>query len=239
MQLPNRVTPEWTTTLPISQKIVKFRPYLVKEERVLLTAMEAYDGSNIIILADAVRQILKNCVISTLDIDKLANVDMEWLFLEIRKKSVGDVVEVNFKHKCGEPNRCMVNLNTIKYVKPEGHTNAIALTETIGLTMKYPDFGSSLNVAGDMASRKSTDTLFDALINSIDKIYNGDEFEDASNFTKEQLREWVETFSPENLKSMLKFYETMPYLMTEVTYKCSGCGEDEKLEVRGAGDFFI
>jgi len=239
MTLPKIVTPEWTTTLPLTNVEVRYRPYLVKEEKILLTAMESFTGDNVAVIGDAVKQIIKNCIITAINVDDVPNVDVEWLFIQMRKHSVGETIDLKIEHKaggCGHINKVTVRLDDVKYVCPEGHERSIKLTETAGIVMRYPDLGKAMKIA---ERKDATAAVFDLIIDSIDKVWDGDDFESASKFSREELKNWVETFNSEQFRQMTKFFETMPSLRTEIKYTCEKCGVEETMEVKGAGDFFI
>ncbi len=242
MQLPTIVVPEYDLTLPLSKKKLKYRPFLSKEEKILLMAVENFgeteEDTNS--LLNAVMKIAQNCVLTqNIDVNELPTVDLEYLFLNIRKKSVGETIELNIRHNandCNGRNKVEVNLDTTKIIYPDEHSNKIKINETSGLVLKYPTVNASLSSKIKDASR--TETFYNFIINSIDTIYDGDSFDNASNFDQEQLKNWIDTLPTEVLHKIFAFFDSMPYLETKIEYKCEKCGQMENMTIKGTADFF-
>ena len=237
MQLPKIAQQEYSLELPLSKKKIKFRPFRVAEEKVLLTALEGYQGNDTSEITDAVLSVTQACITTKgIEADTLPSVDVEFLFLNMRKKSIGEIVEVLAPcDKCHEHNKVKFNLNNTVLVVPEGHSSKIFLTDTVGVVMKHPTLDFSLGV---LSKSNKIEVMFDIIIDSIETIFDGENFEKAENFKKDDLKTWVETFDPQSFRKLYAFFETMPHLQTKQKYKCTKCNEENELEVNGSADFF-
>ena len=137
---------------------------------------------------------------------------------------------------CKHKNKIQVYLDETKIEKNKDHTNKIELSENSGIILKYPSVGSA--VLGSGQKNNKTEAFYSLILGSIDKIYNGEDFQEVSEFKKEDLISWVDTFPTAVIHKFYTFFETMPYLSTKIKYKCGGCGKDEEMEVKGTADFF-
>lgn len=235
MPLPNIVTPEFVTTLPSTKQKIKFRPFLVKEEKVLLMAQEGKDKDEI---TNAVINILQSCIKDELDIRSLPLFDIEWLFLQLRSKSVGEVIELSFRHSekedCNFKNEVSVNIEDIKIHYDDKHSNVIPLENGIGIEMFYP----SLAVAAAFNKENFTvDDVFEMIVDSVKTVYDKEKV--YNDFTREELVKFLENLNQTHLAKFMDFFETMPKLKHEVKFKCQKCGEEIKYNLEGLMDFFI
>ena len=239
MSLPKVNTPVYETVLPSTEKVIKYRPFLVKEEKILLTAME--DGDEKVIF-NAVKQIIKNCVQGELDIDNMPLFDIEYLFLRLRAKSVGEEVTLGLKpwgcpqnngELCEFTTEVSVNLEEIKCVKDKKHTSKIMLDDKIGIMMKYPDI-SQMNIG-----ESENDILGMKIIkNSINMIFTEEETYERDSFTDKELDEFVDSLNTKQMDKIRNFFETMPQLKHTVKYNCKTCGEEKETTVQGLNSFF-
>ena len=232
MALPNIVAPEYTTTLPSNDMEIKFRPFLVKEEKLLLFAAESKERMEMV---NAVCQMMENCIISP-DIKPktIPYFDFEHLLLHIRSKSVGETAEFTLEHdteECGHTNKIETRLDNIVYKINENHTNKITLNEDLGVKMKYPTI-DTIKDLGDMDTKK----LFDMIISSIDYVYDKEKVYD--DFSKEDINTFLESLSKDQFTKVGEFFNTMPISRIEVKYKCEGCNEDVETLVSGFESFF-
>lgn len=232
MALPSIVAPHFTTKLPSNGVDIKFRPFLVKEEKLLLIAAESGERKDMI---DAICQMLKNCVIEP-DIDphSLAYFDFEHMFLHIRSKSVGETAQFKLKHdveNCGHMNDVEVKLDNIVHVRDEKHTDTFLLNDNIGVKMKYPDI-NSLSIFMDI----KPDNILDVFSNGIEYVYDQDTVYD--DFTKEDVSDFLESLSKDQFDKITNFYQTMPTSRLMMKYKCEGCGEEVETNITGFEDFF-
>ena len=210
MPLPKIATPTYELVLPSSNRKIKYRPFLVKEEKVLLIALESNDEKNI---REAVVQLLKNCIQSRLKVENLSIFDLEYIFLNIRAVSVGE--EVQMKITCSDDGETEVgynlNLQDVTVNFPEGHSNKIMLTDTTGVIMKYPSFDRF--VESQFAQKDvNEDTVIGIVADSIDQIFQGEEVFDESTTTPKEFVEFVESLTTQQLEKLQKFFETSPRL---------------------------
>jgi len=238
MALPNISVPHFKLELPVSQQTVTFRPFLVKEEKILLMAREAMDEESI---TTAVGQILDSCV-EGVDVKDLNTVDLEYLFLNIRAKSVGEEVELRYKHSndknrkgenCSASTPVLINLEDVKVKFDETHTDKIMITDEVGVQMKYPTFGESEHMKKD-----SLDNVVFVIAHAIDFIFDKEQIYDDTTTTFEEKVHFVENLNQDQLLKINNFFETMPKLEHEVTYQCPNCGQEDKIVLRGISDFF-
>ena len=246
MALPKIDVPTYETTLISSGKKVKYRPFLVKEQKLFLMASQSTDEKETV---DVVKQVLNNCIISDIDVDDLPTFDLEHLFMQLRARSVGEVV--NLKYNCnntvkddkGEDKVCGglvkfdLNILDIKPTIDPEHSNKIAITDKLGIVMKYPTLGMVKNF--DNLQSESIDTIMDVIVSCIDFIYDADQMYYAKDSTKEELMEFVDNLQQDDLEKIQKFFTTMPKISKPLDFKCSKCGYEEKIVVEGIQNFFV
>lgn len=230
--LPNLVTPEHTIKLPSNKKEIEFRPFLVKEEKILLTAIESGETSDMI---RAIKQVLQNCILTKdVNIDNLSFFDFEYLFLMLRSKSVGNTLDLILLHDCAEPsveNKVMVDLDSIKVHFPKNHTNKIMIDDTYGVKMKYPTLKNM-----DEYQNMNNDNMLEVLGSFIEFVYDENNVYDE--FTKEEMNSFVESMNKTQLEKVLEFFSSMPTLEHKIQYTCKGCKKDVEHEVKGLTSFF-
>ena len=238
MSLPKLNTAVYEATLPSTNKVIKYRPFLVKEEKILLTAME--DGSEKTI-SNAVNQIIKNCVQGNIKVKELPTFDIEYLFLRLRAKSVGEKVTIGLKpypcsqnqgEICNNTTEVEINLEEVKVVKNEKHTTKIMLDDNVGIKMSYPD----LSILG----QKNTDVEsgLKLIKDSIEIIFTNEETFDRSSFTQKELDEFFDSLTTDQFAKIKDFFDTMPVLKHTVKYKCATCGEEKETTIQGLNSFF-
>lgn len=238
MPLPKIATPSYTLEIPSLKKEIKYRPFLVKEEKILIIAMESEDSKQI---AEAVKTVISNCILTKgIKVDQLATFDIEYLFLNIRGKSVGEAVDVLIT--CPDDEKTQVpisiNLDDININVDENHSRDIKLDDDLTLRMKYPsmkefvktNFGSSFNV--------SVDETFDLIISCIEQVYSEEESWSAVDCTKKELSEFIEQLTSTQFKQIEKFFETMPKLSHVVKVKNPNTGVESEVLLEGLSSFF-
>jgi len=238
MALPKLNVPVYEAILPSTEKVIKYRPFLVKEEKLLFTAQESGEEA----VLPAVKQIIKNCVQGELDIDNMPLFDIEFLFLRLRAKSVGEEVTLGLKpwgcpqnngELCEFTTEVSVNLEEIKCVKDKKHTSKIMLDDKIGIMMKYPDI-SQMNMG-----ESENDILGMKIIkNSINMIFTEEDTHERDSFTDKELDEFVDSLNTKQMDKIRNFFETMPTLKHTVKYNCKTCGEEKETTVQGLNSFF-
>lgn len=235
MALPIMDLPTYELEIPSTKKKIKYRPFLVKEEKVLLLALESENEKNI---KDAVVGLLKACIQSRVKVENLATFDLEYIFLNIRAVSVGEIVEMNVTCQDDEETQVRYNLNLtdVNVIFPEGHTNKIMLTDTTGVVMKYPSIDGF--VQGQFGGAGKDFDVIDAVAASIDQIFQGEDVYDESTTTKKEFVQFVESLTNEQLEKIQAFFETSPRL--EHTFKVPNpnTGVESEYTLRGLQSFF-
>lgn len=239
MNLPKINVPTYDLTLPLTKKNIKFRPFLVKEQKILLMAVESEDST---FINDNVKQILKNCCLSDINIDKLPVVDIEYFFLNLRARSVGE--DVTLKYRCqnapdGE-NKCLnvleVDFNLLDInIDSTDIKDKIELTNTVGIKMKYPTYGiiEKLN-----SSKDDSEIAFDIILDCIEFIYDQTELYNVEDISRQELTEFLENLNIDQFKKIQQFFENIPKLQKDIVTKCSKCGFEHKIHIEGLENFF-
>ena len=240
MALPKLDVPSYEVELPISKTKIKFRPFLVKEQKNLLIAIEANDS---ITIQQSIRDILNNCTLTEgVDIDKLPIIDVEYYFVQLRAKSVGEVVESRYRCNnevegkvCNNIMEKEVDLTKIQVTQNPENNPEIQISDKIQIKMKYPEFG----IVKDSLKYDSTnDITFNMIAESIEYIYDGDQFYYGHEAQPGEMLEFVESMNQEQFNKVEKFFENLPKLKETLNIKCSKCGFDHTIEVEGLENFF-
>ena len=233
MPLPVLNAPTYELTIPSSGQTVQYRPFLVKEEKILLMANEGGEASEIV---RAMKQIIGNCIQDGYNTDNMPLFDEEYIFLKLRSKSVNEISEIGFRcPTCEEVNRIVVDLSSVEVMNTENHTNQIPLIDDVGLIMKYPQL-DSINMT-DLDSA-NVDDVFNVVSSCIDSIYQGEEIHDSSDYTQQEIQDFINNLTQEQFQKIQDFFDTMPKLSHTVQYNCSNCEYDEPLVLEGLQNFF-
>ena len=238
MPLPTIVTPTYELELPSTGKKVKYRPFLVKEEKLLVLALETEDTKQI---STAIKTVLKNCIQTRgVKVENLPTFDIEFLFLNIRGKSVGEEVEVNLIAPDDEVTEVPVtiNIDDIKIQRSEEHTNKVKLDDALIMEMKYPSLDQFIKSNFDFTEEVSMDQSFDLIASCIDKIYNEEEVWSTADCTKKEVKEFLEQMNSMQFKEIEKFFETMPKLSHSVTFKNPKTKVESTVVLEGLSSFF-
>ena len=244
MALPKVSTATYTLKIPSSGKEVTYRPFLVKEEKQLLMAMESNDTK---VMAKAMSNIVSACTEEEIDMDDLAPFDLEYFFLNLRAKSIGDVIKLQMRRPenvncCKDSNEedfCeieipveKVNVDTSKMVDSN-----LKITDDIGVKLKYPRFDQVQGMATDANELKAED-IFKMIINCIDHISQGDEIYKAKDHTKKELNDFIESLNSEQFMGIRNFFDGMPRLRHDISWECPNCKKNEKITLEGLESFF-
>jgi len=238
MPLPTIVTPSYELELPSTGKKIKYRPFLVKEEKLLVLALETEDTKQI---STAIKTVLKNCIQTRgVKVENLPTFDIEYLFLNIRGKSVGEEVEVNLIAPDDEVTQVPVtiNIDDIKIQKNEDHTNKVKLDAELVMEMKYPSLDQFIKSNFDFTEEVSMDQSFDLIASCIDKIYNEEEVWSTADCTKKEVKEFLEQMNSLQFKEIEKFFETMPKLSHSVTFTNPKTKVESTVSLEGLSSFF-
>ncbi|OUW99627.1 MAG: baseplate protein [Flavobacteriales bacterium TMED228] len=238
MPLPKITTPTYELELPSTQKKVRYRPFLVKEEKVLLIALESEDTKEI---TNAIRAVIKSCVLTRgIKVETLPTFDIEYLFLNIRGKSVGETIEVNLI--CPDDGVTEVKKNIpiddIQIQRTDGHTNQIKLDDNIMMELKYPSLDQFIKNNFDFAEGNQMDQSFELIGTCIDKIYTEEEVWTASDCTKKELTEFLESMNSSQFKEIENFFETMPKLTHTIKVKNPNTEKENDVVLEGLASFF-
>jgi hypothetical protein len=237
MTLPSVETPRYELTLPSTDKVVQFRPFLVREEKVLLVAMESNNNTEII---NATKEILNACTYEKLEIEKLPIFDIEYIFLQIRAKSVGEVAK--FKMLCPDDKSTYTNvevdLTKVNVQVDDEHTNNIVIDENrkLGVVFNYPTL--EMTKAGFNIDETDINTLFDIMTTSIDHIYEGEKVYPAKDSTKEELKTFLESLPQKTFEKIKTFFETMPQLRHTIEVENPKTKVKSTIDLKGIRDFF-
>ncbi len=232
MALPSLSAPEFLTKVPSTGEEIKYRPFLVKEEKILLMALEGNDQSEI---TNAIMRILGNCILSDVDLNKLATFDVEYLFLKLRGKSVGEVIEVKVGHSnpdnpCTHRTEIDINIDAIE-VAGEISDGKIQIDDNIGVKVRFAGMSDV-----DRIDTDSTSDLFKLISNCIEFVYDAENV--YGDFTVKEMENWLEQLSSEQFSKITSFFNESPKLQHKVTWKCPECGEEDELILEGLAAFF-
>ena len=212
MPLPRIATPTYELELPSTEQTIKFRPFLVKEEKLLVIALESENTKQI---TNAIKTVIKNCIETKgIKVETLPTFDIEYLFLNIRAKSVGEEIDVNIICPDDEETSVSVKINVDenKIQTNEDHTNKIKLDDTLMMEMKYPSLEQFIKNNFDISNNSAIDQSFELVASCVDKIYNEDEVWAAADVTKKELMDFLDQMNTAQFKQIEKFFETMPKL---------------------------
>ena len=236
MALPQINTPTYELAVPSTDEKIKYRPFLVKEEKILLIAMEAQEQSGIL---NAVKDIVKSCTFDKFDVRKAPIFDIEYIFLNIRAKSVGEVSTVNLR--CPDDNETFVlteiDLTKVDVQITEGHTNKIELTDEMGMIMTYP----TLDSFTDSTTIINASNMLDVIASCVAQIYDkkGEDVYDAKDSTKQEIVDFLESLNSKQFLEIQKFFDTMPKLTHTVSIENPETKVKSDITLTGLNDFFV
>ena len=244
MSLPKLTVPTYTLEMPSTKQKIKYRPFLVKEEKIIAMAMQ--EGNDEAIL-EALKDIVDNCTFNKIDVNKLTSFDFEYIFINLRSKSKGNIVDLSFQCKnmvknddgemveCNHVNKFQINLdNIVVKSKDDAHTTKIMLTDDIGIKMKYPTINEVVEVQKAVKEGGSA-AIFDKLKYYIECIFEGEKVHDS--FSDEELVQFIEDMTEEQFAKVEKFFVSIPTIMMDITIHCSKCGFKETVTLEGLQSF--
>jgi len=236
MALPKLATPKFGLELPSNGKRLTFRPFVVKEEKMLLMAASANDENSMI---DAVKDVIASCVIDDdFNVDKMPFFDLEYIFLNIRAKSIGEIIKMEYRHvggvnykgiACETVTPVDVNLESVRVNIPEGHSNKIDLGDNLGMEMRYPTINDIQSISGNGDEINMLAKCILSVYDN-DNVYEPDNLEDSIQF--------IESLNSTQFANVMKFVNTIPKLRHTFTYKCRGCEQEDTITLEGLSDFF-
>ena len=238
MPLPTIETPTYELKLPSSSKKVRYRPFLVKEEKVLIIALESKNQSEI---TTAVTEVLKKCILTKgVDVDSLPTFDIEYLFLNIRGKSVGETIDVNIICPDDEKTsvKVAIDLDDIKVQKTENHTNKVQLDENLMMELKYPSLDEFIKNNFDFKDENAMEQSFKLIASCIDKIYTDEEVWVAGDCTRKEITEFLESMNSQQFKKIEEFFTSMPKLSHTIKVKNPNTKVESEVVLEGLASFF-
>ena len=243
MALPIIAVPKYQLTIPSTNKEVNFRPFLVKEEKILLIAMESEDE---IQMTNAINDIIDNCVYENLDAKNMPMFDIEYIFLQLRSKSKGEEIDMTFEcGKCKKPINTKVDISKVEITRTEGHDPKIPLSDDVGVIMKYPSMSTQKFI-----DKESTDVenIFTTITTCIESIWDKETVYSAKDHTKEEMTTFLESLPDTSFSKIQKFFDTVPVLKEEIKIQCIAktgkgkkaniCGWKETKTLEGLASFF-
>ena len=239
MPLPTISTPTYELTLPSSDKKIKYRPFLVKEEKILILAMESEDTKQI---ARSIKDVITKCILSRgIKVEKLSTFDIEYLFLNIRGKSVGEHIEVMVT--CPDDGKTQVpmsiNIDSIKVQKNDEHDKDIKLDDTYTLRMKYPSLAEFTKTNFGSMNEMKVDDTFELIASCRDQVYSEEESWSHQECTKKELSDFIESLNSNQFKMVEKFFETMPKLSHTVKVTNPNTKVESEIKLEGLQSFFV
>jgi hypothetical protein len=238
MPLPTIATPTYELELPSSGQTIKYRPFLVKEEKLLVLALESESTKEI---STAIKAVLKNCIqTKAVKVETLPTFDIEYLFLNIRGKSVGEEIEVNLiaPDDGSTSVSVKINIDDIKVQKKDGHSNKIKLDDHLMMEMRYPSLEQFIKSNFDFSGESGMDQSFELIATCIDKIYNEEEVWSTSDCSKKEISDFLEQMNSVQFKQIEKFFETMPKLSHEIVFTNPNTGIESTVVMEGLSSFF-
>jgi hypothetical protein len=241
MPLPKISTPTYELVLPSTGKTIKYRPFLVKEEKILILALESQSTKEI---TNAIKQVLKDCIVTRgIKVEELPTFDIEYIFLNVRGKSVGESLDLIIT--CGDDGETQVPvtvfIDQIKVEEDPEHKRDIQLDTDLVLRMKYPSLDQFIKTNFDFSAEQSSSSIdrsFDIISSCIDVIFNAEESWAAADSTKKELTDWIETLTPNQFKEIEKFFDTMPRLSHTVKVINPKTKVESDVTLEGLTSFF-
>lgn len=224
--------PKHQTTLPLSGKKVEYRPFIVKEEKILLMAAETRNEKSIY---SAIREVVLSCTGGKIDVTKIPILDMEYLFLQLRSQSVGETTKPLIKcEKCEAVNECEINIKDISPQFSEGHRKVIPLVADISVVMRYP----TLDDINSIPEGSDVDRTFALITKCLDRINQGETVYNCSEMEEKEVRGFIDEMTQDQFRKLFEFLDTMPKMEKTVAFACKSCNHPNEHTLRGIASFF-
>lgn len=242
--LPKIDVPIYDLKLVSSGKTIRFRPFLVKEQKLLMMATQSENMKDTL---NVVKQISKNCILDDIDVESLPIFDLEFIFLNLRARSVNEVINLQYKcnnkikdeegkeNVCGSMEKFNINLLEITPINNPNHDKKIMLNNKLGIMMKYPTF----EIVESIKSENENEVLMELLVKCIDYIFDDDKIYYSKDVSKDELTEFIDNLQQKDLEKIQQFFETAPKIKKNLSFKCKKCGYKEEIDVEGLQNFFI
>jgi len=252
MALPVVNTSKYSLTLPSSNKKIKYRPFYVKEEKVLLMALEGLKNNETQEVINAITSIVDACTFGSLNVETLPIIDIEWIFVHLRMKSKGEVVTANYKCKnmvkvddvipaetaCNTSNKVTIDLEKVKVVEDKKHTSKIMLNDDIGVVMRYPQLGMLDDFDLDKLKENSAEDGVTLMAGFIESVYTQDKVFLTKDQSPQEVIDFLDNLTEKQVEKIKTFFDTMPKVTVEAPFKCKACGYKKKIKLEGLQNFF-
>ena len=236
MALPQLNTVNYDMVIPSTGQQVKYRPFVVREEKVLLTSLESGDATQI---TNAMRDIVEVCTFKEVNVKKLAMFDLEYIFLKLRAKSVGENADIIVKCKdCEAENAVRINLDLVELKGDPKAESTIQLTDSVGVSIKYPTVERTEEVMKGIKAENQIDLILGLMVASIDSIYDAEKVYPSTDSTPQELMDFIESLNKEQFNKFETFFEQFPKLKEEIEFTCEKCGKENNMTLEGLNDFF-
>ena len=238
MALPQLNTVNYDMVIPSTGQQVKYRPFVVREEKVLLTSLESGDAQQI---TNAMRDIVEVCTFKEVNVKQLAMFDLEYIFLKLRAKSVGENADIVVKctdENCKADNAVRVNLDLVELKGDPKAESTIQLTDSVGVSIKYPTVERTEEVMKGIKAENQIDLILGLMVASIDSIYDAEKVYPSTDSTPQELMDFIESLNKEQFNKFETFFEQFPKLKEEIEFTCEKCGKENTRTLEGLNDFF-
>lgn len=234
MALPKINNAKYDTVIPSTGETVQFRPYLVKEEKILMLAMESNDQKQIM---NATKDVIVSCVYDDIDVDNLAMFDIESLFLALRSKSVGERIDLKVKcDECDHMNDVQIDFDEIDIPVVDKESKTVMLTDDVGMTLRYPSYSDVSKIKP--GKEDSVETAFNMIMSCVETVFDNDGVYTAANEGPTAIKGFIESLSSAQFSKISAFFESMPAISHQLEFNCSSCGENNTKDLRGIQSFF-
>lgn len=236
ISLPKIETPTYTLKVPSTEESIEYRPYLVSEEKILMLAMESKSTSEIF---RSIKKIISKCTFEKMNVDQLTTFDVEYIFLNLRARSVGEIVNLNLKcEECGAKNEVEINLNEVQVIWPEGSKdNKFLLNEKIGVEMRWPRLQDTISVNPKNESDEMNEGLR-IIAKCIKTIYDEDNVYSTDDYSDKEILSFIESLNHSQIEKIQNFLSNIPVVEAKVEFDCLNCRHHNEIVVRGLNNFF-
>lgn len=229
MALPTLDTATYNTFLPSTSESIKYRPFLVKEYKILMMSLESDQAE----VSRTVYELVDACTFNKLEMKNLSHFDVEFIFLQLRAKSIGEITEIIINCDCGNKIKYDLDINNLKIRRFDSHSKKIQITDNIGVIMRYPRFDEIIDIYDNLKSEK----IIEMVSKCIESVYDSDEI--FKNFTKEEIDKFVNSFTKDQFDKLENFFVTMPKVYQNIDTSCDKCNKIHKYDLEGLQNFFV
>lgn len=235
MPLPILESSKYTITIPSTGKTVEYRPFLVKEEKILLIAQESNDSNQ---MFSSMKEIIRSCTFEKLDVDSITSYDLEYIFLKLRSKSIGEVSDINLEcSECKTLNPVSIVIDEIEVKIDPDATKTVMLTETVGVNLRHIRVKDMAQLSDD--KKPQSEIINNVVMASIESIFDADNVYPSDKSTPQELTTFINSLNREQMSKIEKFIESTPKVQKDVCFSCTNCNHDNSINVSGTQSFFV